>query len=725
MKAGDTAILNGTISFIMLPKGGIFFDDVEFSIFELALDDGSSITCKGEVLTYIKKGMRVVVSGKYETNVVRNNFKGKTNPFSVRVLEVKRDLDSRSGIKDFISLIAGEANARNIIYTFATPEKALNVIKTDPIKLEKVPGIGQKTREKIVEKYNKVTAIEKTYNELRGYGFELQDCIKIQKIKDKNGNPLNLSKIKENPYFLIVYGFQFAKCDEIALQNGIKPNDQRRIRSGILEAFRENSIESNTFIYHNALIEKSIKILETPSYFPTRETLDDAISKMEAANNIYSDTWEGKKVWYSKKSWFERQDIKEFVQKSINSPFFSLIKDEEPIKEYERTKGFKLGKEQVEAVFNSASHRLSIITGGPGTGKTTILDCFLSIMRKFISPKDIALCAPTGKAAARMTESTGMPASTIHTLLKVDPTCGNLEKFQYNADNKLPYKLIVIDESSMIDQFIAASLLRAMKPSTQVVFVGDIEQLAPVGAGYFLRDLIIAKAPIVRLLTTYRQAGDSSVIKLSSQIRDGKLSKVCSADDFGFLTLKNQRQIIDAFLRGVKDVGVEQIVILTPQNKGDYGTKALNNAIINELIPAGPNVKEVSRFGYIYREGARIMQVRNNNELGLVNGQMGYVKKIDLEERIVIVEFDGNEYDYDYEKLEDVTLGYCVTIHKSQGSEWKYVIQICSSEHKMNTKPLVYTGITRAKKKLMIIGDFDTFLNCPNRLPRKVNSTII
>lgn len=711
--------LHGEVTAIIYPKDGMFFDKYSWTKFIIYVPDkNQNVTCIGYSLVLYKK-KPVVVTGDFG--------KDKTGADVFNASDIYRD--DAVGVSDaeMVKFICGNGLGLRVIEGCGNAKAALYAIENHPEWLYKIKGIKDTKIKAILANYAKNAAVEKAYNELKNYGFSIKDTVRVVKAMGSD----SLELIKENPYCLFFKaGFGFKSCDEIAIRQGFPLSCRARTICGLLGALRENTICGNTFMHREDLIKKSIVILQqddyTPSVTDVVECLDESVKKgrlVEKGNDVYT-----------KRSYQEECDIRSFVLNAIGKPA-SLLADDSAIAEYESKKGITFGPEQIQAIKNSLSNKISVITGGPGTGKTTILDCILKIASKSMDMSSIALCAPTGKAARRMSEATGLPASTIHAFLKVDPEKPNLDTFQYNSDHQLPYRLIVIDESSMIDQFILASLFRAMKAETQVIFVGDIQQLSPVGAGYSLRDLIAANVPTVRLLATYRQSGDSTIIKLSKQIRDGQLSNVSNVKkDFGFTPLSDSdgndlspedgvKKIVDIYLRGYAAVGVANIIILTPQNKEAYGTKSLNLAILNRLIPDASH--EVTRNGWKFRPGCRVIQVRNNNKLGIVNGQIGTMDSVDFETKTAVIDFDGIKYDYTSEMFDDLALGYAITVHKSQGSEWAYVIEIVSKTSHMNTRPLVYTGITRAKKKLIIIGDLGTLIECPHRVPPAILSRIV
>lgn len=719
--------LRGEVSFIPYPRNGYFFSEFEYAIFKFRLDNGNVITVKGETFP-IYKGQRLKLTGEEKTS--------KGEKF-LKLSSTERDFDHRNGIRDFLIEIAGIQTSKRLIEHFGDVEGVLSVLKRNPRRLEEVKGIATKKRENIQEKYEKNMKIENVFREFKQYGLTMKECSRIV----SNFGSDAVEKIKSNPYRLSFKFLSFKRCDEIAQMMNKPMDSPERNIAAMIEVLKNEMVNGNTYIEKDEFFRSVKRLLSSvrKKFLPSPE-------KIKTAFDIFLKKGWGqiieKKYIYLTKSYSDEKDIRDFVKNTLENYYESSVTEEDIVgyEEHMRKKipGFAFGPEQKEAILRSSRNRISVITGGPGTGKTTILDAIIYTALKTYNESDIALCSPTGKAARRMTEATGMKASTIHTLLKVDPTDHNLEKFVYNKDNKLPYKMIVIDEASMIDQSIAASLLRAIDKNAKVIFVGDIEQLPPVGAGYFLRDLIesigeetaskFGETKVSRLLKTYRQAEKSTIVRLSQKIRDNdlKTSDLEKRDDFLFVPYNGDPElIVNIFLKAVARAGVEQSVVLSPQNKGEIGVQELNKRILETQIPFDRTKPEIQKNGWIFREGAKVMQTRNNNEKGLVNGQIGYIQKIDLENKTLYVMFDDHLYEYDSEMTADLVLGYALTVHKSQGSEWRYVIEVVSKKHYNNTKALIYTGITRAKQGLVIVGDEKTLLEAPRKKEKEPKSRII
>lgn len=688
----------GRIEYLFLPKSNIFFSEVENTFFKIKTDDGKEFLCSGYSF-FIKSGFLVELSGDFNDK----------NIFNFYNLEVQLNDDKTK--EELLEYVLGKSKLDKMIKKNLTFADILDKISAKPVDfLEEWKIRSVKVKSKVFNILLKLIRMDKLKSKINT-DLTINEKSKLFKLPIKE-----INKCLLNPFLLQEkLNFPFNTCLRLFKT---RPSDKLILNASIYDVLKENHIKGNTVMLKKDFLRNIFNL-----------TSSSKIDKSKVFSYVDEEI-KDKKIAVEKDFIMSNKTFKEV--KFLHDKIFSLIKkdenisiNDEMIKEIEEKKHVKLGEEQIEAVKNSATNCLSVITGGPGTGKTTILSCLLEILSSVYSEDEIALCSPTGKASIRMSESTGYPASTIHCLLRVIPNpLKEAEdfKFYYNEHHKLPYKLIVIDESSMIDQKLAVNLLKAIRDDVHIIFVGDINQLPPVGAGYFFRDLIALNVPCVKLIKTYRQSGDSTIIKLAKEIQAGDIKSYKPSVDFGFKKLTSIDEIIQIYLRGVKEKGIENIEILCPQNKGELGTVKLNNAIIDKMIPSSNN--EIRLNGYVFRENARVLQTKNDYQLGVVNGQLGTIKKIDLIEKIVTIEFDGQEYEYSPEALKNIALGYCITIHKSQGSERKYVIEICSKEHRMNTKPLVYTGITRAKEKLIILGDMDTFFACPKKEAKEVLSYI-
>lgn len=747
----ENITVKGEIVKIYRPIDGDFgFNDFSNVSFMLKTSNKEHYLCCGESFPLFVS-QNVILEGK-----ISINDRGKKLDFT----NIKTDLVDIPSKSKYLKHICGKGTYDKLIQGIDQISNSLFKSLKEreeycTLKLEKyleeenlpmltsISGIGEKTAKKIIQKYKANLDFEKMYSELAVYGLSLKDCNKLHKAKDlqsriKNGNLVDV--IKKNPYKLMEYvDFSFNKCDIFySKQKNARYNSVARILAAISYSIKAELAKGHTFSYREIIFSNTIKMLDN-NIFGVKKIVD-----INDVNNCFNALIANKRVIDDKGRIYLKYvfDMEEYIRnyckmalsiKPNNKDYKQLISN------YENEKKIKFGREQKIAIETSLQNQVSVITGGPGTGKTSSLAAIIKFLltNEGIYESDIALCAPTGKAAKRMMESingalgTDMIATTIHTLLEVDPTNPSLEQFVYNEKNKLPKKVIVIDETSMLDLKIAHALLSAIKDSTKVIFVGDIEQLPPVGYGYFLRDIIESGIKTTKLLEIHRQKGDSSIITLSQKIRDEVLNVYDTAKrpDFLFQRLPKEcsyetkmNWIVDTFEKSVRRVGLDQTMILTPLNgevvkknnpKSErFGGQQLCLAIQERILPHKEGEVEFEKNGWKFKVGSKVIVTKNDNAKGIVNGEIGYIEKINVEDKKIDVDFEGKTVQLDEDNIEDLKLAYAITVHKSQGSEWANVIYCCFDETRMNKKPLVYTAITRAKKALLIVGDESAFVGC-------------
>ncbi|MBQ4158365.1 MAG: ATP-dependent RecD-like DNA helicase, partial [Clostridia bacterium] len=525
--------------------------------------------------------------------------------------------------------------------------------------------------------------------------------------------------IDRDPYRLIedIGGIGFRSADAIALSMGFQKNDEKRLRSGIQYVLSdaENNF-GHTYLPYTHLVQEASGLLEVP-----KELTERSVSFQIMKGELVSEDADGEKIIYLASLYHAEAEvavkIKKLLMDKTDADYTDKI--EETIQKLYDDQGMLLSDMQKEALSLASQSRVCIITGGPGTGKTTLIQCLIQL---FSGEGEIELCAPTGRAAKRMTEATGREARTIHRLLEYS---GSDEVFQRNADSPLTAKTIIVDEMSMVDIFLMRNLLKAVKNGTRIILSGDKDQLPSVGAGNVLSDLIESGAvPVIRLTEIFRQAEKSAIVKNAHRINRGENPKVNEKNtDFFLERCKTSANTLTSVLNLAKSRlpnymnldPMRDIQVMAPLKKSEYGVHNLNLLLQDALNPKGIKA-ELKKGETIFRLGDKVMQTKNNYNiewtkgdetgLGVFNGDIGFITQLDPEERTVTVTFDdGRVTEYDQDTLEDIELAYCMSVHKSQGSEFQAVILVLFSGPSMlMTRNLLYTAVTRAKKLVVIVG---------------------
>lgn len=602
----------------------------------------------------------------------------------------------------------GPRFANRIVQQFG--QETLDVMETDIKRLLEVPGIGKKRVDKIEESWNRQKEIKNVMIFLQEYGVSTSFAAKIYK---QYGNQ-SISVVKENPFRLAddIWGIGFKTADQIAEKLGFEKESFVRLRSGVLYTLSTLAEEGHVFSEKAQLIEKAAQLLEAKEEYLVM-TIDDMLRSEDLIQDkdaiylpafYYAETGTANKLKRIKRTAGEDSLWVRLSRARMESQNEKLSVD---VSQIEKILGVTYDEVQAEAIRQAAMAKIMILTGGPGTGKTTATKGLITAFRAY--GLNVLLAAPTGRAAKRMTEATGMEAKTIHRLLEYQPPQG----YQKNEDNPLKGDVLVIDECSMIDIVLMNALLRAVPPAMRLIFVGDIDQLPSVGAGNVLRDMIESNAfLVVRLTRIFRQAQESRIIQNAHRINVGKLPDLSNGKqtDFFFIERDDPQEaaaeILDLVKRKLprhyKTVS-EQIQVLTPMQRGEVGAANLNRLLQETLNPDGEGLR---RSGVIFRQKDKVMQIKNNYDKEVFNGDIGVVERVSLEDRTLWVRFEDEKLtEYDVTELDELTHAYAVTIHKAQGSEYPIVVMpVLMSHFVMLQRNLIYTGITRAKKILVIVG---------------------
>lgn len=589
----------------------------------------------------------------------------------------------------------GPAYAKAIVSRFGL--ETIDVIENDIERLLEVPRLGKKRMEKIRESWEKQKDIKEVMVFLQGYGISTAFAAKIYRKYEKD----SVAKVKENPYQLAddIWGIGFKTADSIASKMGYEKNDPRRCRSGILYTLNELAEEGHVYAEPDQLVEAAVKLLEAEEP-PVRQ----ALATMMEAKDVIADN----DVIYLPPFYYAENGSAKRLQSllSDNSLFNSDVAAEPEAEYGGNNAGIVYDEVQQEAIQKALDSKVMVLTGGPGTGKTTTTQGIIAAFKS--RHMSILLAAPTGRAAKRMTEATGMEAKTIHRLLEYNPMDG----YKRNDENPLVGDALIVDECSMIDILLFYNLMKAIPSNMRLILVGDIDQLPSVGAGNVLRDIIDSQQiPVVRLTRIFRQAQSSRIVMNAHAINAGQFPNIKNGldTDFFFINQEDADEMVRLIIGLVRDrlpkkygYSPKEVQVLTPMQRGTVGAGNLNIELQNALNPTGLSL---ARGGYTFRQGDKVMQIRNNYDKNVFNGDIGYITAVDTNERTLTVTFDSRLIEYDITELDEIVLAYAITIHKSQGSEFPVVVMPVTMKHfVMLQRNLIYTGITRAKKICVLVG---------------------
>lgn len=611
----------------------------------------------------------------------------------------------------------GPKYAKKIVAQFGT--ETLEVIETDISRLQEVDGIGKKRIKKIRDSWERQKEIKNVMLFLQDHGVSTSFAAKIYR---QYGNE-SLDKMKENPFQMAddIWGIGFKTADGIAQKLGFAKEAYVRLRSGIMYTLSNLADEGHVFAYQEQLIAKAAELLEAEESSIVM-TLDQMIMDKDLiceTVDYNTDQAEMKAIYLPAFYYAEAGvagKLKRLAQAPAADRLWHALMDARQktgneslsidVSKIQEKVHMEYDEIQADAIRKAAVSKVMVLTGGPGTGKTTTTQGIIAAYRSF--GLKILLAAPTGRAAKRMTEATGLEAKTIHRLLECKPP----EGYQKNEDNPLEGDVLIIDECSMIDMILMNALIKAIPEGMRLILVGDIDQLPSVGAGNVLRDIIDSGVfPVVRLTRIFRQAQSSRIIMNAHAINEGKFPDISNGKntDFFYIEKEDPEEAVQEIVRLVKNnlpryykTPWNHIQVLTPMQKGIVGAANLNLALQEALNPQGDGLR---RGGYLFRAGDKVMQIRNNYEKEIFNGDIGTVESVDLQERMLKVNFDQHIIEYEASELDELVHAYATTIHKAQGSEYPIVVMpVLMNHYVMLQRNLIYTGITRAKKVLVIVG---------------------
>ena len=607
----------------------------------------------------------------------------------------------------------GPKFAKRIVGLFGTD--TMDVIECDISRLKEVEGIGEKRIRQIHESWERQKEIKNVMLFLQDHGVSTSFAAKIYR---QYGND-SIAQVKENPFRLAddIWGIGFKTADSIAEKLGIGKEAFVRLRSGIMYTLSSLADEGHVYAYKGQLIKRATELLEAEESSIVM-TLDQMLADKDVISEPVSE--EKGDAIYLPPFYYAEVGVAAKIRKLLQNPaqdrlWTSLMEARKrtgnkalsiDVKKIEAKIGMEYDEIQADAIRQAAVSKIMILTGGPGTGKTTTTKGIISAYQSF--GLKILLAAPTGRAAKRMTETTGLEAKTIHRLLECKPP----EGYQKNEENPLEGDVLIVDECSMIDLVLMNSLLKAIPAGMRVVLVGDIDQLPSVGAGNVLRDLIDSgMVPVIRLTRIFRQAQTSRIIMNAHRINEGQMPDLSNGKetDFFFTTKEDPEEAVREIVSLVQHklsryyrTPSSQIQVLTPMQKGVVGAMNLNLALQEALNPQGDGLR---RSGFIFRRDDKVMQIRNNYDKEVFNGDIGIIESVDLQNRTLKVNFDQHVVEYESSELDELVHAYATTIHKAQGSEYPIVVMpVLMNHYVMLQRNLIYTGITRAKKILVMVG---------------------
>ena len=679
------------------------------------------ITCVG-IFSAIAEGENIEASGDY-TDHPTYGKQFKVESFEEKAPEDEEAIERYLGSGAIRGI--GLALAARIVRRFKAD--TFRIIEEEPERLAEVKGISERKAMEIADQVNEKRDLRQAMIFLQQYGITMNLAVKVYQQYGQEVYGI----IRENPYRLAddIEGVGFRTADEIAVRGGIRMDSDFRIRSGILYVLLQASTEGHTYLPEEELTRRTGQLLEVGEEQIEKQYMDLAIER-----KIIMKQGENQTQIYAASFYYMEANTATMLKQLNVSYDVPDLEIEERVRRIEKQTGMELDEHQMTAVKEAVRNGLLIITGGPGTGKTTTINTIIKYFE--MEGLDIFLAAPTGRAAKRMSETTGFEARTIHRMLELNGGVDGAAGFERNEQNPLETDVVIIDEMSMVDISLMHALLKAVAVGTRLILVGDVNQLPSVGPGSVLRDIIRShECNVVMLTKIFRQASTSDIIVNAHKINQGEEVTLDNKSmDFFFLKRYDADVIISVVLQLIKqklpkfvDATPYDIQVLTPMRKGLLGVERLNGILQRYLNPPSPQKREKEHGDILFREGDKIMQTRNNYQLeweirtkyglsvdkgtGVFNGDMGIVREINDFAETMTVEFDeGRMVEYPYKLLDELELAYAITIHKSQGSEYPaVVIPLLSGPSMLMNRNLLYTAVTRARKCVTLVGNEVTF----------------
>ena len=683
---------------------------------------GDEVVCVG-TMPVINEGEYIKAEGDYVEHATYGQ-QFKITSFSVEVPEDVYSLErylASGAIKGI-----GPKMAHKIVGKFK--EDTFRIMEEEPERLAEIKGISERKAQEIYEQFHDKQDMRQAAMFLTKFGISSNLAVKIY---NQYGSRL-YDIIRENPYQLAddIAGIGFKLADDIAHKAGIGQNSDYRIRSGIIYILLQGSLSGHTYLPKDLLVERTAQLLEIDPIMIDKHLTDLSIDKKIMLREL-----NGRPVVYASTYYYLELNVARML-KGLNMTYdISHLPLEQVIRKIQEEEHLELDDMQRQAVIKAVENGVMVITGGPGTGKTTTINTLIKYFE--YENLEIRLAAPTGRAAKRMTEATGCEAQTIHRLLELTgvPEENASAHFERNEQNPLEADVVIIDEMSMVDINLMNSLLKAIMPGTRLILVGDVNQLPSVGPGNVLKDIINSRCfSVVMLTKIFRQAMESAIVTNAHKINAGiPIDLNHKTTDFFCMKRYDAMSIIGVMIALIRDklppnVGAApyEIQVLTPMRKGELGVERLNTILQQYLNPPDPGKREYEHRQSLFREGDKVMQIKNNYQIewevqdkyhipvdkgvGVFNGDMGIIKEINTFAQILTVEFDeGRRVEYPFTQLDELELAYAITIHKSQGSEYPAVIlPLLSGPKMLFNRNLLYTAVTRAKKCVVIVGSDGT-----------------